>query len=77
MMREISGLRDIARDFDAMLIDQFGVIHDGQKLYQGAAEVLAELHRLGVPVIVMTKLEFGGRVSFKAINPEFLIKFGE
>ncbi len=54
MMRRISGLREIARDFDAMLIDQFGVIHDGQKLYPGAAEVLAELHGLGMPVIVMT-----------------------
>jgi HAD superfamily hydrolase (TIGR01459 family) len=54
MMREISGLGVIARDFDAMLIDQFGVIHDGQKLYAGAADVLAELHALGIPVIVMT-----------------------
>ena len=54
MMRRIAGLSDIARDFDAMLIDQFGVIHDGQKLYSGAAEVLAELHALGIPVIVMT-----------------------
>jgi HAD superfamily hydrolase (TIGR01459 family) len=54
MMRRISGLRDIAREFDAMLIDQFGVIHDGQRLYPGAAEVLAELHELNIPVIVMT-----------------------
>ncbi len=54
MMHKISGLREIARDFDAMLIDQFGVIHDGQKLYPGAAEVLAELHALNIPVIVMT-----------------------
>lgn len=54
MMRRISGLRDIARDFDAMLIDQFGVIHDGRKLYSGAAGVLAELHALNIPVIVMT-----------------------
>ncbi len=54
MMRRISGLREIARDFDALLIDQFGVIHDGQKLYPGAAEVLAELHALNIPVIVMT-----------------------
>lgn len=54
MMREISGLGEIARGFDAMLIDQFGVIHDGQKLYPHAAEVLAELHAAGIPVIVMT-----------------------
>jgi HAD superfamily hydrolase (TIGR01459 family) len=54
MMRRISGLGDIAGDFDAMLIDQFGVIHDGQKLYSGAAQVLAELYALNIPVIVMT-----------------------
>lgn len=54
MMRRISGLRDIARDFDAMLIDQFGVIHDGQKLYPHAAAVLAELHAADIPVVVMT-----------------------
>ncbi|MCA0432154.1 MAG: TIGR01459 family HAD-type hydrolase [Proteobacteria bacterium] len=50
----IAGLGEIARDFDAMLIDQFGVIHDGQKLYPGAAGALSELHGLGIPVIVMT-----------------------
>jgi HAD superfamily hydrolase (TIGR01459 family) len=54
MMRRISGVGEIARDFDAMLIDQFGVIHDGQKLYPGAAEVLRELRVLNIPVVVMT-----------------------
>jgi HAD superfamily hydrolase (TIGR01459 family) len=54
MMRKIAGLREIAQDFDAMLIDQFGVIHDGQKLYPGAADVLAKLHALNIPVVVMT-----------------------
>jgi HAD superfamily hydrolase (TIGR01459 family) len=54
MMRRVSGLREIAHDFDAMLIDQFGVLHDGQKLYPGAAEVMAELHALQRPVVVMT-----------------------
>ena len=54
MMRRISGLAEIATQFEAMLIDQFGVIHDGQKLYPGAAKVLAELHGLKIPVVVMT-----------------------
>ncbi len=35
MTRRIRGLSEIAGDFDAMLIDQFGVIHDGQHLYPG------------------------------------------
>jgi HAD superfamily hydrolase (TIGR01459 family) len=54
MTRRIAGLSEIAQGFDAMLIDQFGVIHDGQKLYPHAAQVLAELHGAGIPVIVMT-----------------------
>ena len=54
LMHRISGLGEIASQFDAMLIDQFGVIHDGQRLYPGAAEVLACLHDLKIPVVVMT-----------------------
>jgi HAD superfamily hydrolase (TIGR01459 family) len=52
--KRINGLHEIASRFDGMLIDQFGVIHDGQKLYPGTARVLVELNRLGIPVAVMT-----------------------
>jgi HAD superfamily hydrolase (TIGR01459 family) len=51
---QIKGLSDIAQNYDAMLIDQFGVIHDGQKLYDGTLKVLTELHALKIPVVVMT-----------------------
>lgn len=51
---QIEGLSQIAKNFDAMLIDQFGVIHDGQKLYAGAAEVLRALHDLAIPVVITT-----------------------
>jgi HAD superfamily hydrolase (TIGR01459 family) len=71
MMRRISGLRDIAQNFDAMLIDQFGVIHDGQRLYPGAAEALAELHVLNIPVIIMTN---SGKRA--ASNVERIVKMG-
>ncbi len=50
----IEGLGEIASQFDAMLIDQFGVIHDGKKLYPGAAEAMAELHALNIPAVIMT-----------------------
>jgi HAD superfamily hydrolase (TIGR01459 family) len=70
-MHKISGLRDIVQDFDAMLIDQFGVIHDGQKLYPGAAEVMAELHRLNIPAIIMTNS--GKRAQS---NNERVVKMG-
>ena len=51
---KINGLSDIASRFDGMLIDQFGVIHDGQSLYPGTLRVLSALHDLGIPVAVMT-----------------------
>ncbi len=50
----IDGLSQIASRFGGMLIDQFGVIHDGQKLYPGTLRVLTELKELGIPVAVMT-----------------------
>ena len=52
--RRINGLSEIAPRFDGMLIDQFGVIHDGQQLYPGTLRVLSELKTLGIPVAVMT-----------------------
>jgi HAD superfamily hydrolase (TIGR01459 family) len=54
IMHKIAGLREIAQNFDAMLIDQFGVIHDGHKLYAGALEAMQHLHDLSIPVIIMT-----------------------
>jgi len=54
VMIPIEGLEEIASDYDGMLIDQFGVLHDGTKLYPGSLDVLAQLHALEIPVAVMT-----------------------
>lgn len=51
---QIRALSDIASQFDGMLIDQFGVIHDGQRLYPGTLRVLSALHDMGIPIAVMT-----------------------
>ncbi len=53
-MIPINRLSEIAGQYDGMLIDQFGVLHDGAKLYQGSLDVLAHLHELKIPVAVMT-----------------------
>lgn len=50
----ITGLAAVADGFDAVLVDQFGVLHDGQRPYPGAADVLARLTAAGKPVIVLT-----------------------
>lgn len=67
----INGLCEIASRFDGMLIDQFGVIHDGQRLYPGTLRVLSELHALGIPVAVMTNS--GKRAE---ANRQRLVKMG-
>jgi HAD superfamily hydrolase (TIGR01459 family) len=53
-MIPIKRLSEIASGYDGMLIDQFGVLHDGSKLYPGALEVLGQLHERKIPVAVMT-----------------------
>jgi HAD superfamily hydrolase (TIGR01459 family) len=52
--KRIEGLSSIAANFGGMLIDQFGVIHDGATLYPGTLRVLSELRTRGIPVAVLT-----------------------
>lgn len=67
----IKGLGEIAGRFSGMLIDQFGVIHDGQQLYPGALKALNELKAMGMPVAVMTN---SGKRA--AANVERLLRMG-
>ena len=38
-------LLSIADQYDALLLDQFGVIHDGKVAYEGAVDAVTELQR--------------------------------
>jgi ribonucleotide monophosphatase NagD (HAD superfamily) len=42
-MKHIVGLREIADQFDLVLVDQYGVRHDGVAAYPGAVDGLARL----------------------------------
>jgi HAD superfamily hydrolase (TIGR01459 family) len=53
-MRVIEGLSEIAGQFDAFLVDQYGVLHDGGKVFPEAAACLTALRDAGKPVIVVT-----------------------
>jgi HAD superfamily hydrolase (TIGR01459 family) len=70
-MRRIAGLGEIARDFDAMIVDQFGVIHDGRALYPGAAQALANVHQAGIPVVIVSN---SGKRT--ASNVKRIVKMG-
>ena len=67
----IDHLSEIASRFNGMLIDQFGVIHDGQRLYPGTLRVLMELRAMRIPVAVMTNS--GKRAE---ANRQRLVKMG-
>lgn len=70
-MRRISGLGEIAANFDAMIIDQFGVIHDGAKLYPGTRNVMAQLAGAGIRVVIVSN---SGKRS--AANVRRIVKMG-
>jgi HAD superfamily hydrolase (TIGR01459 family) len=67
----VDHLSSIADTFDGLLIDQFGVIHDGQSLYPGVIHVLEQLEARGVPVAVLTN---SGKRA--AANRERLVRMG-
>jgi HAD superfamily hydrolase (TIGR01459 family) len=53
-MRAVAGLSDIADRFDAFLVDQYGVLHDGKTVFPDAARCLGALRAAGKPVVIVT-----------------------
>ncbi len=52
--RLIDGLAALAPQYDAFLLDQFGVLHDGSDLYPGVVGCLEALKKTGKRVIVLS-----------------------
>jgi HAD superfamily hydrolase (TIGR01459 family) len=50
----IRGLREMVDDYDAVLLDQWGVLHGGVEPYPGVLEALAALRAAGKPVAVLS-----------------------
>lgn len=48
------GLGAIVDRFDALTVDQFGVLHDGVAPYPGVVAALRRVAELGLPVVVLT-----------------------
>jgi HAD superfamily hydrolase (TIGR01459 family) len=49
-----SGLQNVLDQFDAFIIDQWGVLHDGAAPYTGVAKTMAELQQRNFPVAILT-----------------------
>lgn len=53
-LRAIGGLSEIAQDYDALLCDAWGVIHNGRQLFPGVTEALTRFRAERGPVLVLT-----------------------
>ena len=53
-MRRIGGLAEIAERYDAFVIDQFGVLHDGAATYPGAVGALEMLREAGKRIALVS-----------------------
>lgn len=53
-IRIIDGLGVIAPQYDALLCDAWGVIHNGVELFEGVAEAMTEFRRGRGPVLILT-----------------------
>lgn len=50
----IAGVGEIIDGFDGVLVDQFGVLHDGKTPMPGARHCLDEINARGVPMVALT-----------------------
>jgi HAD superfamily hydrolase (TIGR01459 family) len=53
-MKWISGLREIASGYRHMLVDVYGVLHDGGVPFDLASEALAEARTRGIRIVILT-----------------------
>jgi HAD superfamily hydrolase (TIGR01459 family) len=53
-LRRGTGLREYARQFDVLLLDQFGTMHDGQRPYPEAMDALQRFRAGGGKVVVVS-----------------------
>ena len=53
-MRKITSFGPILDEADAFLLDQFGTLHDGDKLYPGVVEGMAALSAAGKRLIILS-----------------------
>ena len=54
MVRRLGSLAEIAGDYDAIVLDQWGVLHDGTNPYPHAIACLEGLRRSGPPLAVLS-----------------------
>ncbi|MCP5373024.1 MAG: HAD hydrolase-like protein [Hyphomicrobiales bacterium] len=64
--RRVSGLREVAGDFDLIVLDAYGVLHDGGDGFPFAQAAVAELQAAGKAVCVLTNDASGDKAQVAA-----------
>lgn len=62
------GISDISDTYMGFIIDQWGVLHDGQKLYDGVLECLEELRGRKKKIIILSNSGAPASVNSKALS---------
>ncbi len=55
-MQSIGAVRELVGQYDAVLCDVWGVLHDGRSVFPGAPEALLELRAAGMVVVLLTNM---------------------
>lgn len=53
-VRRVAGVRELSSNYDTLLLDQFGVLHDGRRAYPHALEATRRLAEAGKRLIVLS-----------------------
>jgi HAD superfamily hydrolase (TIGR01459 family) len=53
-IRRIAGLAALLDEADALLLDQFGTLHDGSTLYPGVEETMRRLRAAGTRILILS-----------------------
>ena len=67
----LQGMADVIDRYDALLLDQWGVLHDGGQPYPGAIDCLARLGAAGKIVVILSN---SGRSGEE--NARFIVRMG-
>ena len=51
---KVGSLLETADNYDALLLDQFGVIHDGKTAYEGSVAAVRELQKMGKKIVIIS-----------------------
>ena len=74
-----SSFRELIPLYDAFILDQFGVMHDGTKALDGAVELVDHLHRAGKKLIILSNTSAPSGAALKKLpkfgfdNPSYFV----